>query len=61
MEFNSYSQSIKSVYDEMKRNIGLILSDSRIKLICEFFMNVFREVYSDLLTIITLEPLPVFF
>lgn len=58
LEFNSYSQSIKNVFDEMKRNIGVILSDSRIKLICEFFMDLFREVYSDLLTITTLELLP---
>lgn len=54
--FNSMSKlpAIRNNFVQIRSNIYQIIANSEIENICNFYMNVFREVFADLFTVITL-------
>lgn len=56
--FTAYTKKMEALLINIKSTITDIFVNGRVEPLCCFYMDVFREVYSDLMTVITLELTP---
>lgn len=53
--FKAHTKKMEELLVNIKFTVADIFVNGRVEPVCHFYMDVFREVYSDLMTVLTLE------